>query len=169
MTQAERTRLKNEDYIDTAAGQNLIREANTQADKIWKREQGTAAMTGATERAAMSKEYGNNMVGEAIAKIAANDTARKDNIDREFRGYERQLNQQQINLDRQKALDQAGSPGGGGVTSTKDALKSMGGDNGTWLKNNQANIVDYNTNFNNYVAPQVSRYVPESWGGAYLG
>lgn len=191
MTQAERTRLKNEDYIDTAAGQNLIRVANKEADKIWKREQGTAAMTGATERAAMAKEYGNNMVGEAIAKIAANDTARKDNIDREFRGYERQLNQQQINLDRQKALDQAavgsqlisglgsaaasymgtyaGSPGGGGVTSTKDALKSMGGDNGTWLKNNQANIVDYNTNFNNYVAPQVSRYVPESWGGAYLG
>lgn len=149
MTEAERRRKMNEDYIDTAAGQNLIRVARTEADKVYKREAGTAAMTGATERTAMAKEYGNNMVGEAIADIAANDTARKDNIDRDYRNYERQLTQQQIALDQQKALSQAqvgsqlisglgsafgaymgssmgtGSPGGQGVTAPSK-LQQMG-------------------------------------------
>lgn len=138
-TQATRRRKYNEDYIDTSAGQNLIRTARNEADKIWRREQGTAAMTGATEKAAMAKQYGNDLVGEAIANIAANDTARKERVDEQYEGYERQLNQQQIALDHQKAIDQAqagaqmisglgsaaasyagtymGSPGGSGVTA----------------------------------------------------
>lgn len=141
LTEAQKRRKLNEDYIDTAAGQNLIRHARQEADKIWKRESGVAAVTGATERKAMAKEYGNNLVGEAIADIAANDTERKDKIDERYTGYERTLRQQQIALDQQQALDEAqagaqlisglgsaasayagtymgnGSPGGGGVTA----------------------------------------------------
>lgn len=154
-TEAERRRKMNEDYLDTAAGQNLVRVANNAADKIYKREAGAAAMTGATERTAMAKEYGNNLVGEAIADIAANDTARKDRIDADYRSQERALAQQQIALDQQKAIDQAqagsqlisglgsaaaayvgtymgqGSPGGAGVTvpdqKTPSQLENMGG------------------------------------------
>lgn len=190
LTEAEKRRKLNEDYIDTAAGQNLIRKAKTEADKIYKKEAGNAAMTGATERTAMAKEYGNNMVGEAIADIAANDTARKDKIDERYTGYERNLRQQQIALDQQKALNEAqvgsqiisglgsaasayagtymgnGSPGGAGVTPTKNALNAMGGDNATWMKNNQDKILNYNTNFD-YLKTQIPRYTPESWGNYY--
>ena len=187
MTAAEKRRKMNEDYLDTSAGQNLIRVARNEADKVWKREQGTAAMTGATERAAMAKEYGNNLVGNAIADIAARDTERKDRIDERYTGYERQLNQQQIALDQQRALNNAqagaqlisglgsaaamymgtyaGSPGGGGVTAddTYNVLQKMGGDNQTRMKNNQAKIQDYNTNFD-YIKKSIPRYTPDSWG-----
>lgn len=187
LTDNEKRRKLNEDYLDTAAGQNLIRQARTEADKIYQREAGTAAMTGATERTAMAKQYGNNQVGEAIAEIASNDTARKDKIDENYTTYERSLRQQQIALDQQKAINEAqvgaqlisglgsaaasyagtymgqGSPGGGGVVSTKEALKSMGGDNATWVKNNQDKILNMNTNYRENVAPQVKQYLPSTW------
>lgn len=187
LTEAQRRRKMNEDYLDTQAGQNLIRLANEQADKIWKRERGAAAVTGATERNAMAKQYGNDIVGNAIANIAANDTARKDNIDQRYEEREHQLRQQQMALDQQKAIDQAnagaqlissignlagayaatkmgvGSPGGSGVTSTNDTLKQMGGDGETWMKNNALNLRDYNTNYRNYIAPQVKQYLPNMW------
>lgn len=174
ITQAERTRKKYENPFDRADVQNVIRVARREADKIWKREQGTAAMTGATERAAMAKEYGNNMVGEAVANIAASDQQRKDNIDASYRAEERALAQQQIANEQQKGQNianaagqvasalgsaamsyagthiGAGSPGGGGVVSTKDALKQMGGDNATWLKNSQKSIKAVNEINNNF-------------------
>lgn len=149
-TAAEKRRRLNENYLDTSAGQNLIRVARSEADKIYKRESGAAAMTGATERKAMAKEYGNNLVGDAVASIAAQDTARKDRIEDTYSGVERGLKQQQIALDQQKALDQAnagaqlisglgsaaasylgtymGSPGGAGVTAPAyNKLQKMGG------------------------------------------
>lgn len=144
---AERRRTKYEDYIDTAAGQNLIRVARDEANKIWKREQGAAAVSGATESAKqMAKDSGNQMMGNAIANIAANDTARKDNLDASYRATDRQLAQQQIALDQQKGQNIAnaasqigstlmgaaasymglGSPGGGGVTASTGKLENMG-------------------------------------------
>lgn len=141
--QAERRRRMNEDYIDTAAGQNLIRMARDEANKIWKREQGAAAVNGSTESAKqMAKDAGNQMMGNAIANIAANDTTRKDSIDASYRAQDRALAQQQIGLQQQAAAIKAqaasqissslmnaagqylgasmgaGSPGGGGVTAT---------------------------------------------------
>lgn len=98
----ERRRKLNENYIDTAAGQNMMRVARQEADKIWRREAGAAAVSGSTERSAMAKEYGNNLVGDAIANIAANDTARKDRIDENYNTNLRQLSQQQIGLDQQQ-------------------------------------------------------------------
>lgn len=148
--QAERRRRMNEDYIDTAAGQNLIRMARDEANKIWKREQGAAAVNGSTESAKqMAKDAGNQMMGNAIANIAANDTTRKDSIDASYRAQDRALAQQQIGLQQQAAAIKAqaasqissslmnaagqylgasmgaGSPGGGGVTAEK--LSNMGG------------------------------------------
>ena len=184
LTAAEKTRKKNENYLDTAAGQNLIRQARTEADKIWKREQGTAAMTGATERAAMAKEYGNNMVGEAVAEIAANDTARKDRVDENYTNYERSLRQQQIALDQKAANDRAqagaqlisslgqaaasyagtytGSPGGAGVTASKatSQLDSMGGGSSTTVNPYQYALQDptfaRQYGMNNYLKSNIS-------------
>lgn len=75
-------RKMNESYVDTAAGQALINRAKEFAKEQNKRAEGQAAVAGATEAAtAMSKEAGNKMVGETIANMAAQDTARKDRAD----------------------------------------------------------------------------------------
>lgn len=72
-------RKYNEDYSDTAAGQNMIRRAKEYADSNWKKAQGASAVGGGTDAAtAMAKESGNRMVGNTLANMAANDTHRKD-------------------------------------------------------------------------------------------
>ena len=188
--QAERRRRMNEDYIDTAAGQNLIRMARDEANKIWKREQGAAAVNGSTESAKqMAKDAGNQMMGNAIANIAANDTTRKDSIDASYRAQDRALAQQQIGLQQQAAAIKAqaasqissslmnaagqylgasmgaGSPGGGGVTATEKAINDMGGNNQTWMNNNYGKIHD---NFE-VVKRQLPQYIPSYWDGLYIG
>lgn len=170
---AERIRAKHENYQDTAAGQNLIRVAKDQAKKIYDQAEGAAAVAGGTEASKqMAKDAGNQMVGEAVANIAANDTARKDNLDASYRATDRQLAQQQISLEQQRgqnianAASQigstlmsaatsylgtnfgAGSPGGGGVAASTGKLANMGGGN-----------FDFKDYANNYVK---NMYLPET-------
>jgi hypothetical protein len=141
ITQAERRRNKYEDPLSRADVQNVIRVAQQQADKIYNRAAGEAAVAGSTDASKqMAKDAGNQMVGEAVANIAANDAARKDVVDAQYRAEERELTQQQIALEQQRgqnianaagqvssafmngALSYAGtyfgggSPGGGGVS-----------------------------------------------------
>lgn len=153
ITQAERRRKLHENPLDRADVQNVIRVAQQQADKIYKRAEGAAAVAGATDASKqMAKDAGNQMVGEAVANIAANDAARKDVVDAQYRAEERGLTQQQIALQQQRgqnianAASQvssalgsaamsyagtymgAGSPGGGGVApqSGGSALNNVG-------------------------------------------
>ena len=87
-------RRYNEDYLDTAAGQNLVRRAKEFAKENWKKAQGAAAVGGGTDAATqMAKEAGNKMVGDTMANIAANDTARKDRVDDMHRQAESQFAQ----------------------------------------------------------------------------
>lgn len=155
--EAERLRKTNEDYIDTAAGQNMLRIAREQADSVWKKAEGAKAVAGGTDAAAaMAKEAGNKMIGDTIANIAANDTQRKDNIDASYRADIARVNQgiMQSEMAKAQATAQAagaasnalmqgammtfggtklgqswfgGSPGGGGVTNTVTG-------NTDWLK-----------------------------------
>lgn len=75
-------RKRNEDYVDTNAGQNLVRRALDFNTKNWRMAQGAQAVGGGTDAAtALAKEAGNRMMGETLADIAANDTARKDAAD----------------------------------------------------------------------------------------
>lgn len=169
-------RRYNESYVDTAAGQNMKRIALDAARENWRREAGAAAVAGGTDAAvAQAKEAGNRMVGDAIASMAATDTARKDNVDAAYRAERARLSQQQMALDQQKAQNiastagavsdalasgaayydsskaGAGSPGGGGVDAAPktNQLKKMGLDtNEKWLKKNQDKIYDYNNNYN---------------------
>lgn len=79
---ADYTRRRYEGYIDTAAGQNLIRRAKELYKSGWKKAKGAQAVGGGTEAAtAMAQEAGNKMLGDTIANIAANDTARQDRLD----------------------------------------------------------------------------------------
>lgn len=106
-------RRYNENYADTAAGQNMIRMAKDAAREQWRREAGAAAVAGGTDAAAaQAKEAGNRMVGDAIAEMAAKDTARKDNVDAAYRAEKSRLTQQQMALDQQKAQNIANVAGG---------------------------------------------------------
>lgn len=106
-------RRYNEDYIDTAAGQNMLRIARDAARENWQKASGAAAVAGGTDAAtAMAKESGNRMVGNAVANIAANDTSRKDNVDASYRAENARLVQQQIQNQQQKAAAIAQAAGG---------------------------------------------------------
>lgn len=150
------TRRYNENYADTAAGQNMMRMARDFAKEQWKKAAGAAAVGGGTDAdVAAAKESGNRMVGNTIAQMAATDTARKDNVDATYRAAQSRLNQQQMALDQQHAANISqvaggvsdalaqgfamtgssvlgipgqGSPGGAGVEagSQTPALEKMG-------------------------------------------
>ena len=168
------TRRYNESYADTAAGQNMIRMARDSARELWRREAGAAAVAGGTDAAvAQAKEAGNRMVGNAVAQMAATDTARKDNVDAAYRAENSRLTQQQIALDQQKAQNIAsvaggvsdalmsgaqlvagtGSPGGGGVDpAEKTGQLEKAGISGSekWQKNHLDKIYDMNRDFSSW-------------------
>ena len=99
-------RRYNEDYVDTAAGQNLVRRAKDFARENWKKSQGAAKVGGQTEAAAaMAKEAGNKMVGDTIANIAAQDTARKARVDDIHQQAQERYAQMDMNRESQRAAN----------------------------------------------------------------
>ena len=71
----------NTDYIDTKAGQNLMRRAQEVQDSYVRKADGAAAVGGGTAAAtAMAKEAANRTMGDTIANIGAKDTARKQQV-----------------------------------------------------------------------------------------
>lgn len=97
-------RRYNQSYADTAAGQDMLRQAREYADKNWKRAQGASKVAGATdESAAMAKEAGNKVVADTLSGMAARDTQRKDAVDAQHRSIQHQLTQQQVGVEQQRA------------------------------------------------------------------
>ena len=97
-------RRYNEDYIDTAAGQNLVRRAKEFAKNQWKKAAGAQAVAGGTDAAtAMAKEAGTKMVGDTLANIAATDQQRKANVDSQHRAAQSQFAQMDMNREMQRA------------------------------------------------------------------
>ena len=126
--EAERLRKMNEDYLDTSAGQNMLRIARDEANKIWRREQGAAAVAGGTAAAsAMAKEQGNKMIGDTVASIAAKDSERKSEIDARYSDLISRVQQGiiQSQMDKANAVAQAA----GGVSSAlmQGAFAAFGG------------------------------------------
>ena len=127
-------RRYNEDYLDTAAGQNLVRRAKEYARENWKKAQGAAKVGGATEAAsAMAKEAGNKMVGDTMANIAAQDTARKARVDNMHRQAEANFAQMDIARENQRAanITQAAQGASNAMLSMAGALgeNTSGGNN----------------------------------------
>ena len=117
------TRRYNEDYVDTAAGQNLVRRAKDYAREQWKRAAGAQAVAGGTDAAtAMAKEAGNKMVGDTIANIAATDQARKDNVDNMHRQAESQFAQMDMQREMQRAQNITNA-----AQSASNAIMSVAG------------------------------------------
>lgn len=126
--EAERMRKANENYIDTAAGQNMLRVAREQADKVWKRAEGARAVAGGTDAAvAMAKEQGNKMIGDTISNMAAQDTARKDAADASYRADLARVNQGMMQAKSAQADATAQAAGAASNAMMQGALMTFGG------------------------------------------
>lgn len=114
-----------EDYVDTAAGQNLVRRAKDYARENWKRAAGAQAVAGGTEASsAAAKEAGNKMVGDTIGNIAATDQARKAQVDAQHRAAEAQFAQMDMNREMQRAqnITNAAGAASNAIMSTAGAI-----------------------------------------------
>lgn len=88
-------RRRNENYIDTAAGQALMTRAREFNRENWKRAAGAQAVGGGTEAGvAMAKEAGNKMMADTLSQIAIKDAERKDNVDADQLASDRAYSQQ---------------------------------------------------------------------------
>ena len=119
------TRRYNENYVDTAAGQNLVRRAKDYARENWKKAAGAQAVAGGTDAAtAMAKEAGNKMVGDTIANIAATDQARKDNVDNMHRQAQEKFAQMDMAREQQRAqnITNAASAASNAILSAASAV-----------------------------------------------
>ena len=88
----------NTDYLDTKAGQNLMRRAQEVQNEYIRKADGAAAVGGGTAASvAMAKEAANKAMGDTIANVAAQDTARKQRVAEVHR-----QNTQQLSRERQE-------------------------------------------------------------------
>lgn len=104
----------NTDYIDTKAGQNLMRRAQEVQDNYIRKADGAAAVGGSTAASvAQAKEAANRTMGDTIANIGAQDTARKQHV-----ADQHNENLKEISKERQ-ATEQAKAQ------ATSDAAQNM--------------------------------------------
>ena len=94
----------NTDYLDTKAGQNLMRRAKEVQDEYVRKADGAAAVGGGTAASvAMAKEAANKAMGDTIANIAAQDTARKQHVEDVHLQNTQQLSRERQQIEQQKA------------------------------------------------------------------
>ncbi len=112
----------NTDYLDTKAGRNLMRKAQEVQDNYIRKADGAAAVGGGTAASvAMAKESANKAMGDTIANVAAQDTARKAQVSDQHQQNVSQLSRerQQIETDKANATTQA-------AQNASNALMSAG-------------------------------------------
>lgn len=94
----------NTDYLDTKAGQNLMRRAQEVQDEYVRKADGAAAVGGGTAASvAMAKEAANKAMGDTIANVAAQDTARKQHVEDAHLQNTQQLSRERQQIEQQKA------------------------------------------------------------------
>ena len=94
----------NTDYLDTKAGQNLMRRAQEVQDEYVRKADGAAAVGGGTAASvAMAKEAANKAMGDTIANVAAQDTARKQHVEDAHLANTQQLSRERQQIEQQKA------------------------------------------------------------------
>lgn len=94
----------NTDYLDTKAGQNLMRRAQEVQDEYVRKADGAAAVGGGTAASvAMAKEAANKAMGDTIANVAAQDTARKQQVEDAHLQNTQQLSRERQQIEQQKA------------------------------------------------------------------
>ena len=94
----------NTDYLDTKAGQNLMRRAQEVKDEYIRKADGAAAVGGGTAASvAQAKESANKAMGDTIANIAAQDTSRKQHVEDAHLANTQQLSRERQQIEQQKA------------------------------------------------------------------
>ena len=94
----------NTDYLDTKAGQNLMRRAQEVQDEYIRKADGAAAVGGGTAASvAQAKESANKALGDTIANIAAQDTSRKQHVEDAHLANTQQLSRKRQQIEQQKA------------------------------------------------------------------
>ena len=96
-------RKMNEDYLDTAAGQNTMRRVQDVAKQNLERSRGEAAVTGDLTNSAATKEQNNKMISDTVGNIAAMDANRKDSYDASYRQTDQAYSQMQLGAQQAKA------------------------------------------------------------------
>lgn len=92
----------NTDYLDTKAGQNLLRRAQEVQNDYIRKADGAAAVAGGTAAStAMAKEAANRTMGDAIANIGARDSAKKESV-----SAQHMQNQMDFSREREAAYNQ---------------------------------------------------------------
>lgn len=94
----------NTDYLDTKAGQNLMRRAQEVQDEYIRKADGAAAVGGGTAASvAQAKESANKAMGDTIANIAAQDTSRKQHVEDAHLQNQMNLSRERQQIEQQKA------------------------------------------------------------------
>lgn len=94
----------NTDYLDTKAGQNLMRKAQEVQDNYVRKADGAAAVGGGTAASvAQAKESANKAMGDTIANVAAQDTARKAQVSDQHQQNVSQLSRERQQIEQNKA------------------------------------------------------------------
>ena len=112
----------NTDYLDTKAGQNLMRRAQEVQDEYIRKADGAAAVGGGTAASvAQAKESANKAMGDTIANIAAQDTSRKQHVEDAHLA-----NTQQLSRERQQIEQQKEQPTSDAAQNASNALFNFG-------------------------------------------
>ena len=94
----------NTDYLDTKAGQNLMRRAQEVQNEYIRKADGAAAVGGGTAASvAMAKEAANKTIGDTVANIAAQDTSRKQHVADTHLQNTQQLSRERQQIEQNKA------------------------------------------------------------------
>lgn len=96
----------NTDYLDTKAGQNLLRKAQSVQDSYIRKADGASAVGGGTAAsAALAKESANKTMGDTISNIGANDTARKRQVSDQHNANQQSLSKQREDIYQNQAAN----------------------------------------------------------------
>lgn len=128
----------NTDYLDTKAGQNLMRRAQELQDEYIRKADGAAAVGGGTAASvAQAKESANKAMGETIANIAAQDTSRKQHVEDAHLANTQQLSRERQQIEQQKAQNTSDAAQNASNALFNFGVNQLGSElEGTKLQNN---------------------------------
>ena len=128
----------NTDYLDTKAGQTLMRRAQEVQDEYIRKADGAAAVGGGTAASvAQAKESANKAMGDTIANIAAQDTSRKQHVEDAHLANTQQLSRERQQIEQQKAQDPSDAAQNASNALFNFGVNQLGSElEGTNLQNN---------------------------------
>lgn len=150
----------NTDYLDTKAGQNLMRRAQEVQDEYIRKADGAAAVGGGTAASvAQAKESANKAMGDTIANIAAQDTSRKQQVEDAHLANTQQLSRERQQIEQQKAQNTSDAAQNASNALFNFGVNQLGSElEGTKSQNNSKLVDSASANDNKNVTqtPKVS-------------